>query len=181
MASTAQSVRYWVKCSWHALLILLLALTSGLIGAASDPYSALTNLQKASIETIKDVSATISDTGDTAKILVLGDSISAGYGMNIDDGWVNLMNQTFAQRESRWQLINASVSGETTTGGLRRLPELLQQHRPKIVVLELGGNDGLRGYPTSKIRSNLLAMTDLVRGADARRRNCDCTTTTRPT
>ena len=68
---------------------------------------------------------TVSDTGDAAKILVLGDSISAGYGMNIDDGWVNLMNQTLAQRESRWQLINASVSGETTTGGLRRLPELL--------------------------------------------------------
>lgn len=168
MASTAQSVRYWVKCSWHAVLTLLLALTSALTGAASEPYSALTDLQKASIETTKDISVTVSDTGDAAKILVLGDSISAGYGMNIDDGWVHLMNQTLAQRESRWQLINASVSGETTTGGLRRLPELLQQHQPDIVVLELGGNDGLRGYPTTKIRSNLLAMTDLVRGADAK-------------
>ena len=63
--------------------------------------------------------------GDSPTVLVLGDSISAGYGMNIDDGWVNLMNQTLAERESDWRLINASVSGETTTGGLKRLPELL--------------------------------------------------------
>jgi acyl-CoA thioesterase-1 len=104
----------------------------------------------------------------TAAILVLGDSISAGYGMNIEDGWVSLMNQTLIQRESNWRLINASVSGETTTGGLYRLPELLQEHSPQIVVLELGGNDGLRGYPTNKILNNLLAMTELVLNAGAK-------------
>ena len=65
--------------------------------------------------------------------------------MNIEDGWVNLMNQTLIQRETDWRLINASISGETTTGGLKRLPELLQEYSPEIVVLELGGNDGLRG------------------------------------
>ena len=102
------------------------------------------------------------------KILVLGDSISAGYGMDIEDGWVNLMNQTLIQRESPWRLINASVSGETTIGGLRRLPELLAIHQPQIVVLELGGNDGLRGYPATKIRANLVAMTALVKDAGAR-------------
>lgn len=102
------------------------------------------------------------------KILVLGDSISAGYGMDIEDGWVNLMNQTLIQRESPWRLINASVSGETTIGGLRRLPELLAIHQPQIVVLELGGNDGLRGYPATKIRANLVAMTTLVKDAGAR-------------
>ena len=87
---------------------------------------------------------------EAANILVLGDSISAGYGMNIEDGWVNLMNQTLIQRETGWRLINASISGETTIGGLNRLPELLQEYSPEIVVLELGGNDGLRGYPTAK-------------------------------
>ena len=102
------------------------------------------------------------------KILVLGDSISAGYGMNLDDGWVNLMNQTLIQRESPWRLINASISGETTIGGLKRLPELLEIYKPQIVVLELGGNDGLRGYPSTKIRANLLAMTELAKNAGAK-------------
>ena len=105
---------------------------------------------------------------DVSSILVLGDSISAGYGMNVDDGWVNLMNQTLRQRELAYRMVNASISGETTVGGLKRLPELLREHAPSIVVIELGGNDGLRGYPTTKIMDNLLTMTDLVKAAGAR-------------
>ena len=104
---------------------------------------------------------------DASSILVLGDSISAGYGMNVDDGWVNLMNQTLRQRELAYRMVNASISGETTVGGLKRLPDLLQEHAPSIVVIELGGNDGLRGYPTTKIMDNLLTMTDLVKAAGA--------------
>ena len=104
---------------------------------------------------------------DISSILVLGDSISAGYGMNVDDGWVNLMNQTLRQRELAYRMVNASISGETTVGGLKRLPDLLQEHAPSIVVIELGGNDGLRGYPTTKILDNLLTMTDLVKAAGA--------------
>jgi acyl-CoA thioesterase-1 len=104
---------------------------------------------------------------DVSSILVLGDSISAGYGMNVDDGWVNLMNQTLRQRELAYRMVNASISGETTVGGLKRLPGLLQEHAPSIVVIELGGNDGLRGYPTTKIMDNLLTMTDLVKAAGA--------------
>ena len=104
---------------------------------------------------------------DVSSILVLGDSISAGYGMNVDDGWVNLMNQTLRQRELAYRMVNASISGETTMGGLKRLPDLLQEHAPSIVVIELGGNDGLRGYPTTKIMDNLLTMTDLVKAAGA--------------
>ena len=104
---------------------------------------------------------------DISSILVLGDSISAGYGMNVDDGWVNLMNQTLRQRELAYRMVNASISGETTVGGLKRLPDLLQEHAPSIVVIELGGNDGLRGYPTTKIMDNLLTMTDLVKAAGA--------------
>ena len=102
-----------------------------------------------------------------SSILVLGDSISAGYGMNVDDGWVNLMNQTLRQRELAYRMVNASISGETTVGGLKRLPDLLREHAPSIVVIELGGNDGLRGYPTTKILDNLLTMTDLVKAAGA--------------
>ena len=104
---------------------------------------------------------------DVSSILVLGDSISAGYGMNVDDGWVNLMNQTLRQRELAYRMVNASISGETTVGGLKRLPDLLREHAPSIVVIELGGNDGLRGYPTEKIMDNLLTMTDLVKAAGA--------------
>ena len=104
---------------------------------------------------------------DVSSILVLGDSISAGYGMNMDDGWVNLMNQTLRQRELAYRMVNASISGETTVGGLKRLPDLLREHAPSIVVIELGGNDGLRGYPTTKIMDNLLTMTDLVKAAGA--------------
>ncbi|MDC3123336.1 arylesterase [Gammaproteobacteria bacterium] len=104
---------------------------------------------------------------DVSSILVLGDSISAGYGMNLDDGWVNLMNQTIRQRELAYRMVNASISGETTVGGLKRLPDLLQEHAPSIVVIELGGNDGMRGYPTTKIMDNLLTMTDLVKAAGA--------------
>ena len=98
---------------------------------------------------------------------MLGDSISAGYGMNVDDGWVNLMNQTLRQRELAYRMVNASISGETTVGGLKRLPDLLQEHEPSIVVIELGGNDGLRGYPTTKIMDNLLTITELVKAAGA--------------
>ena len=104
---------------------------------------------------------------DVSSILVLGDSISAGYGMNVDDGWVNLMNQTLRQRELAYRMVNASISGETTVGGLKRLPDLLLEHAPRIVVIELGGNDGLRGYPTTKMMDNLLTMTDLVKAAGA--------------
>jgi acyl-CoA thioesterase-1 len=100
-------------------------------------------------------------------LVVFGDSISAGYGMRIEEGWVNLMAVTLTQQEKDWQVINASVSGETTGGGLARLPGVLAATSPQIVVIELGGNDGLRGYPISKMKSNLNKMIDLVVAADA--------------
>jgi len=100
-------------------------------------------------------------------LVVFGDSISAGYGMSIEEGWVNLMAITLTQQEKGWQVVNASVSGETTGGGLARLPGVLAATSPQIVVIELGGNDGLRGYPISKMKSNLDKMIDLVVAADA--------------
>ena len=100
-------------------------------------------------------------------VLVLGDSISAGYGIQREQGWVHLLDQALAQREDNWKAVNASISGETTGGGLARLPGVLSEHNPDIVVIELGGNDGLRGYPVNKIRANLKAMVDLVQASGA--------------
>jgi acyl-CoA thioesterase-1 len=98
-------------------------------------------------------------------ILVLGDSLSAGYGIEAEQGWVNLLRQRLATRNEPWRVLNRSISGDTTAGGLARLPELLQAHQPQIVILELGSNDGLRGFSFSQIRQNLNAMIDAVETA----------------
>ena len=146
---------------------ILLAGMAPTVHTATAYQSASSHLQNSSKgDSLKSDSSKTTNL-DVSSILVLGDSISAGYGMNVDDGWVNLMNQTLRQRELAYRMVNASISGETTVGGLRRLPDLLQEHAPSIVVIELGGNDGLRGYPTTKIMDNLLTMTDLVKAAGA--------------
>jgi acyl-CoA thioesterase-1 len=96
-------------------------------------------------------------------ILVFGDSISAGFGLsNVDQGWVALLQTRLKQQEYGYQVINASVSGETTAGGLARLPRALTLHHPKVVILELGGNDGLRALPLAQMRANLVQMADLA-------------------
>jgi acyl-CoA thioesterase-1 len=100
----------------------------------------------------------------TTKILVMGDSLSAGYGINLEEGWVHLLEKDLA---GKTQFINASVSGETTTGGLTRLPALLKTHHPAIIILELGGNDGLRGQPLKVMQDNLQSMIDASRAAGA--------------
>jgi acyl-CoA thioesterase I len=97
-------------------------------------------------------------------LLVVGDSISAGYGINPDNGWVNLLR---ADLEPKHQIINASISGDTTGNGLARLPVLLEKFKPNYVLLELGGNDGLRGHPLSRTKSNLQTMIDLCRQQNA--------------
>ena len=146
---------------------ILLAGMAPTVHTATAYQSASSHLQNSSKgDSLKSDSSKTTNL-DVSSILVLGDSISAGYGMNLDDGWVNLMNQTLRQRELAYRMVNASISGETTVGGLKRLPDLLQEHAPSIVVIELGGNDGLRGYPTTKILDNLLTMTDLVKAAGA--------------
>ena len=105
-------------------------------------------------------------TGAT-KILVMGDSLSAGYGIDIQQGWVNLLEQELTKNYAI-QIINASVSGETSSGGNTRLPTLLAEHKPDIVILELGGNDGLRGQPLKLLEKNLQAMIDASRKIDAK-------------
>jgi len=101
------------------------------------------------------------------KLLILGDSLSAGYGMQQQQGWVHLLQQQSAAKKLPWQLVNASISGETTAGGLARLPQLLQQHQPDTVLIELGGNDGLRGFPIPTIEKNLLQIIELVKAQQA--------------
>lgn len=92
-------------------------------------------------------------------ILILGDSLSAGYGINTQQGWVNQLQQRLNQQyPKQHKVVNASVSGETTSGALARLPKLLQTYRPNIVVIELGGNDALRGQPPKMIQQNLAKL-----------------------
>lgn len=95
-------------------------------------------------------------------LLVVGDSLSAAYGIDSDTAWVELLRQRLEQEApNSWQVENASISGETTDGALRRLPALLETHNPAIVIIELGGNDGLRGFPPDVIRDNLAQLISL--------------------
>lgn len=99
---------------------------------------------------------------------MLGDSVSAGYGLESQQTWVSLLQAKLRSQGYGYRVINASVSGETTTGGLARLPRALERHRPKIVILELGGNDGLRGLPLTTSRDNLQKMIEQSRASGAR-------------
>jgi acyl-CoA thioesterase-1 len=113
--------------------------------------------------------AALSATADAPAILVFGDSISAGYGLaHVDDGWVGMLRAKLKAEGYGYQVINASVSGETTAGGLARLPRALELHHPQIVIIELGGNDGLRALPIDQMRANLTKMIDLSMGIGAR-------------
>jgi acyl-CoA thioesterase-1 len=113
--------------------------------------------------------AAFSARADTPAILIFGDSISAGYGLaHVEQGWVAMLRVKLKNEGYGYQVINASVSGETTAGGLARLPRALALHHPRIVIVELGGNDGLRALPIDQMRSNLAKMVDLSTGMGAR-------------
>ena len=103
-------------------------------------------------------------------ILVLGDSLSASYGIPVEKGWVALLKQHIEQHpfQNSYAIINASISGETTGGALRRFPSLLKQHNPYLVIIELGGNDGLRGFPITTLRNNLDELVTLAKSANAK-------------
>ena len=103
-----------------------------------------------------------------AKILIVGDSLSAEYGLKRGTGWVALLEQRLGQEKLAATVVNASISGDTTSGGRSRLPALLAQHRPTVVVIELGGNDALRGLPLTMTQDNLTAMTRAAQQAGAK-------------
>lgn len=102
-----------------------------------------------------------------ATLMVLGDSLSAEYGLARGTGWVALLEARLAQQGRKVSVVNASISGETTSGGRSRLPALLQTHRPSLVVIELGANDALRGFPLRSTEDNLRAMVKACRDAGA--------------
>ncbi|MDO8907165.1 MAG: arylesterase [Pseudohongiella sp.] len=104
---------------------------------------------------------------DQGVILVWGDSLSAAYRMQEEQGWVALLQEKLRTEGKHWRVVNGSVSGETTDGGLARLPAMLSSTKPDIVILELGGNDGLRGLPVRNIRANLTTMIELSQAAGA--------------
>ncbi|HNT39312.1 MAG TPA: arylesterase [Rubrivivax sp.] len=106
--------------------------------------------------------------GKARTLLVVGDSLSAEYGIARGSGWVALLERRLAAQGLPWRVVNASVSGDTTAGGRSRLPALLQQHAPALVVIELGGNDALRGLPLSGTEENLLTMARAAKAAGAR-------------
>lgn len=101
------------------------------------------------------------------KVLVLGDSLSAAYGIELQDGWVAMLQQRIRNEALPHEVVNASISGETTAGGLARLPELLQRHEPALVLIQLGGNDGLRGQPVARLADNLARLVELSAAAGA--------------
>jgi acyl-CoA thioesterase-1 len=106
--------------------------------------------------------------GPSPLVLVVGDSLSAEYGIARGSGWVALLERRLQREKVSARVLNASISGDTTSGGRSRLPALLAQHKPAVVVIELGGNDALRGLPLAMTRDNLLAMTRAAKAAGAR-------------
>ena len=101
-------------------------------------------------------------------VLVLGDSLSAEYGLTRGSGWVALLEKKLRTEKIDAAIVNASISGETTSGGRSRLPALLSQHRPDVVVIELGANDGLRGQPVAAAQANLKSMIEMAHKNKAR-------------
>jgi acyl-CoA thioesterase-1 len=101
-------------------------------------------------------------------VLILGDSLSAAYGIAVEAGWVQRLQEDLRTQGTGCDVVNASVSGETTAGGLTRLPDLLARHRPDVVVIELGSNDGLRGTPLAAIEANLESLVTLAQEDGAR-------------
>ncbi len=112
--------------------------------------------------------AVVGSANTRTNILVLGDSISAAYGIQREEGWVALLVKRLDEAHRNWHVVNASVSGETTSGGLARLPAALAAHDPSVVVIELGGNDGLRGYPIAQVQANLQALVDIAKSQGRR-------------
>ncbi|MFL9710459.1 arylesterase [Methylobacillus sp. Pita1] len=102
--------------------------------------------------------AMVANTAHAATILVYGDSLSAAYGIPREQGWVALLENRLKQQYPGYTVVNASISGETTSGGVSRIAATLAQHKPGIVILELGANDGLRGLPVAQMRNNLAGM-----------------------
>lgn len=145
--------------SWRRGLEGLVILAALLLAACGKGHEA-----QASVQT----PAAVSAPAGAQRILVLGDSLSAAYNLRSDEGWVALIEQRLRRENRRWTMVNASISGETTAGGLARIDAALRQHQPKLVVLELGANDGLRGLPVAEMQANLDRMAEAATNTGAK-------------
>lgn len=105
---------------------------------------------------------------ETPAILVLGDSLSAGYGIELDQSWPRLLQNRLDDNGHQYRVVNSSITGDTTQGGLTRLPRLLAKHKPELVIIELGGNDGLRGIGIPVTRQNLSSMIEQSQAIEAK-------------
>jgi acyl-CoA thioesterase I len=145
----------------HFSLLLLSPLLAGpsLAQGSNQPAGTLAAVPPA---------ATAAKGKGAATVLVLGDSLSAEYGLQRGQGWVALMQARLAQEKITAQVVNASISGDTTSGGRSRLPALLAQHKPSLVIVELGANDALRGLPLAMTQDNLQAMVQAAKAAGAK-------------
>ncbi len=104
-------------------------------------------------------------TAQAKTLLILGDSISAAYGIPVEQGWVSLLEQRLLKQGYAYDVVNASISGETTLGAKMRLNDLLEKYQPELVVIELGGNDGLRGFTLNEIENNFIEMISMIKQA----------------
>ena len=140
----------------------MLVFTPARAASSTDAYTANTSSAKASLSSIatQDTTAT--------RILIVGDSISAEYGLKRGSGWVALLSQRIAQQRIAASIINASISGDTTAGGRSRLASLLRKHKPGLVVIELGANDALRGLPLNMTQANLKTMVNVSQTSGAK-------------
>jgi acyl-CoA thioesterase I len=131
-------------------------------------FNQFRRLMQMALATLLLIFATSNTHAKSAHILIVGDSLSAGYGLSSGEGWVDLLTKKLGREKIPAVVVNASISGDTTAGGLSRLPALLAKHKPTHVVIELGGNDGLRGSPVAAAKANLLKMAELSKASGAK-------------
>ena len=137
------------------------------MGLRSKTFISAGPLQKILVLTSLSLFSIAASADQSKRVLVVGDSLSAAYGLNMEQGWVNLLEQRLKTSFTDASVVNASISGETTRGGAYRLPSLLKKYEPNLVIIELGGNDGLRALPIKQMRENLTVMTDASLAAGA--------------
>jgi acyl-CoA thioesterase-1 len=111
--------------------------------------------------------ASAANAAESPTVLIFGDSLSAGYGLDIDQSWSALLQQRLEEQGYEHRVVNASISGETTEGGVTQIGTAIEEFSPELIILELGGNDGLRGFPPARIKSNLTAIAERARSSGA--------------
>jgi acyl-CoA thioesterase-1 len=113
------------------------------------------------------LTASIANAAGSPTILIFGDSLSAGFGLDVDQSWSALLQKRLAEQGYEHRVVNASISGETTEGGVTQIAAAIEAFSPRLIILELGGNDGLRGFPPARIKSNLMAIASYARDSGA--------------